>query len=82
MTFCPFRKYKDLFGKPNTWVHKYRLFDSPIIDNLMTIIGAILFSYMSGISIELSIFLWYGLGILLHKLFCVKTRTNKLLNLA
>lgn len=81
MTFCPFSKYKDLFGKPNTGVHNYRLFDSPIVDNLITIISAVIFSYLSGISIELSIFLWYGLGMLLHKLFCVETCTNKLLNI-
>lgn len=81
MTFCPFRKYKDLLGKPNTGIHKHRLSESPIIDNLVVIIWAILFAYYFSISIELSIFLWYGLGLILHKLFCVKTRTNLILKL-
>jgi hypothetical protein len=81
MTSCPFHKYKDLLGKPNTGIHKYRIFDTPIIDHVVTLIAAILTSYFTDITFELSIFLWYGLGLLLHKLFCVKTNTNKILKL-
>ena len=81
MALCPFHKYKDLFGKPNAGPHKYRIFDTPIIDHIITLIAAIMTSYITSITLELSIFLWYGFGIILHKLFCVKTKTNKLLNL-
>jgi hypothetical protein len=38
----PLCKYKDMFGKPNTGVHKYRLFNIAVVDVLATIAVAFL----------------------------------------
>lgn len=33
-------KYKDIFGKPMTGLHKYRIFDIAVVDVAATILGA------------------------------------------
>lgn len=77
--FC---KYSDIFGKPNTGSHKYRLFDVAIVDLVLTIIVAYLLSLSLSYSFGL-IFAWLMvLSIVFHKLFCVETTVVKLLNKA
>jgi len=43
-------KYKNIFGKPNTGVHSYKLFDLAIVDIAVTLLAvyAILLSFLSG----------------------------------
>jgi hypothetical protein len=72
-------KYKDVLGKPDEGIHSYRLFGVAIMDVIMTLIGALIISYIFKYSfLYTSIFLFI-LGIVLHKLFCVKTTVDKLL---
>jgi len=76
MTLC---KYKNALGIPNKGIHSYRFLGLAIMDVIMTIIAAILISYFFRISfLYTSIFL-FGLGIILHRLFCVRTTIDKLL---
>jgi len=76
MNLC---KYKNILGSPNKGVHSYRFFGLAIFDTILTIIVAILISYFFKVSlIYTSIFLFL-LGIILHKLFCVRTTIDKLL---
>ena len=82
MSLC---KYKDLFGKPNTGLHSYRLFNIAIVDVTLTIFG----SYVLYLAIEkylytninfwLVLVIMFLLGIVLHRLFCVRTTIDKLL---
>jgi len=85
-------KYKSIFGEPNTGVHATRLFDFAINDIIATFAGALLFSliynyYMtSKIEYNQTYFIKASIGLLLlgiiiHKLFCVDTKLNKLLGL-
>jgi len=76
---CPFKEYKEIFGKENEGVHSYRLFDFAIIDVLFTIIGAFFLSYLFKINYFIILFILFILGILLHRLFCVNTTLNKLI---
>lgn len=72
-------KYKDSLGEPGKGVHSYRLFGVAIMDVIMTLLGALLISYFSGYSflyVSVALFL---LGIVLHRLFCVRTTVDKLL---
>ena len=39
-------RYKNMFGKPNTGIHTYRLFNISIIDVLLTIILAWLIKHL------------------------------------
>ena len=82
MTLC---KYKNILGKPNEGIHSVRLFNISIMDVLMTIIVGILIQLflmrVCHIYIDLFIilFILFSLGILLHRLFCVRTTIDKLL---
>lgn len=76
--FC---QYSDIFGKIKEGVHKYRLFNLAIVDVIMTFIGAyflqkIFFKKYEYYQVLLGLFI---LGIILHRLFCVRTTIDKLL---
>lgn len=74
--FC---EYKDIFGKVGEGVHSYRIFNIAIVDVLATIIMAYLlkiFVFPKRSFLKLTIILFL-LGIILHRLFCVKTTIDK-----
>ena len=72
-------KYKEIFGKPNTGIHKYRLFNIAIADVLLTIIFAYGISWFFKTPFFLTLGLFFLLGIILHRLFCVRTTVDKIL---
>ncbi len=82
MSLC---QYKNIFGEPNTGIHTVRIFNIAIFDVLGTIIGGILIQFFLlrifsfYIDLTLIIIVLFGLGILLHRLFCVRTTIDKLL---
>ena len=76
MSLC---KYKNYFGEPGKGVHSYRIFNIAIVDMMMTLIGAIIISYLSGIKFIWSALGLFLVGILLHRVFCVRTTLDKLL---
>jgi|TARA_B110000902_G_scaffold53604_1_gene62335 hypothetical protein len=72
---------RKLFGEPNTGIHSYRVFNIAYMDVIITIIGAfviqkILFPKTKYLKV---LFLFFILGIVLHRLFDVKTTIDKLL---
>ena len=77
MSLC---KYKNIFGAPNTGIHKYRILDIAIVDTLATLILAWLITRFT--SIDFNVFnVFLGLvvlSILVHRLFCVETTLTKL----
>jgi hypothetical protein len=75
--FC---KYKGLFGEPGKGIHSYRLFDIAVMDVIQTIIGAFLISYFFKFSFWYTLVGLFLLGIVLHRLFCVKTTVDKLID--
>lgn len=88
MGFC---KYKDILGKPNEGVHKYKIFGISIVDTVLTLIVALFIGIIVGIlNANYSYIFYYSiisfiillvLGELLHYLFCVKTTViKKILN--
>jgi hypothetical protein len=76
MNLC---KYQNFFGLPNTGIHSYRLFNIAIIDVILTIFTAILFSYLFKIRMLYAIIGFFIFGILIHRLFCVRTTLDKFL---
>ena len=76
MSLC---KYKNYFGEPGKGVHSYRIFNIAIVDMMMTLIGALIISYLSGIKFIWSALGLFLIGILLHRVFCVRTTLDKLL---
>lgn len=89
MNLC---QYKNIFGEPGKGIHSHRLFGVAIVDVVMTIIGAYLLSKyfpktkifsrdgspqkLNFVYTMISLFI---LGILMHRLFCVRTTIDKLL---
>ena len=76
MSLC---KYKNALGVPNTGIHSYRIFGIAIADVVMTLIGAWLISYFFKYSFINTSITLFVLGIILHRVFCVRTTVDKLL---
>jgi len=78
MNLC---KYKNALGEPGKGIHSYRLFGIAIADVIMTIIGAFLISYFFKFSFIKTLLILFLTGIVLHRLFCVRTTVDKLIHL-
>ena len=76
MNLC---KHKHVFGKPGEDAHQYRIFNIAIVDTLLTVLLAYIIAYFSGISLMYVIPGTFFFGIVLHRLFCVRTTVDKLL---
>jgi len=76
MSLC---KYKNSLGEPNKGIHSYRLFGVAIADVIMTLIGALLISYFFNVPFVYSSVSLFILGIVLHRVFCVRTTIDKVL---
>lgn len=76
MTLCD---YKDLFGKPNEGLRKYRIADIAIYDVSIVILIGICISYFTKISFWIIIIVLFISGVISHRLFCVRTGIDKLL---
>ena len=76
-------KYKNILGFPGKGIH-FHLFGIAIMDVIFTFIGAwiikkILNYFNIFTQYWVILLLLFMLGILLHKIFCIKTTINKLL---
>jgi hypothetical protein len=76
-------KYKDIIGKPNTGIHSYKLYGISVLD-VLVVVGAayvidavFLPSRFRGFWRVL--FILFITGIIVHRLFCVRTTIDKLL---
>lgn len=73
-------QYKDVFGKVGTGLHSYRVGNIAIVDVVFTVIMALIlhafFPKYSVLSILIGLFI---LGIIMHRLFGVRTTIDKLL---
>ena len=74
MTLC---KYKDMFGKPGEGAHSYRIANVAIVDVVVTIIGAYLIAKLFKWKFLNTLIVLFILGIIAHKVFCVKTTVDK-----
>ena len=72
-------KYKDALGIPGQGIHSYRLGGFAIADVIMTIIGAFFISFLTKWNFWYTLIGFFLLGIILHRLFCVRTTVDKLL---
>ena len=76
MSLC---KYKNALGIPGKGIHSYRFMGVAIADVIMTIIASIIISKIFNISFFYTCVFLFILGIILHRLFCVRTTIDKLL---
>jgi hypothetical protein len=76
MSLC---KYKNALGIPNKGIHSYRFMGVAIMDVIMTILAAYLISIFFKYNFIYTTIVLFILGIILHRLFCVRTTVDKLL---
>jgi hypothetical protein len=70
---------QNIFGEPGTGVHSYRVFNLAIVDIVLTVLLAYgLSQYFMWNFLVVLLFLFI-LGIIMHRLFGVKTTIDKLL---
>jgi len=75
MNLC---KYKNIIGEPNTGLRKkYRIFDVAVIDTVVTLLAVYLISYFSGYSFLYTLVITFIVMIILHRLFCVRSTTDR-----
>jgi len=72
-------KYKNLFGEPGTGIHSIRMFGVGMIDVLTVLIAGWLISYIWKLNIYLVLAVLFISGIIIHRLFCVRTTVDKFL---
>ena len=72
---CIFKQYKDIFGAPKTGVHSYRFLGVALVDYSLTILGAMLITYLTGVPLVITTIVLLILGVILHYLFGVQTNT-------
>ena len=70
---------KKIFGEPNKGVHSYRIFNIAYMDVVATILGSILLARLMKWNYLYTMIGMFLLGIVLHRLFCVRTTVDKLL---
>ena len=76
MNLC---KYRNILGRVNKGIHKYKLFGISIVDVLLTIGLAYLISIIFNWNYWYTLLGLFILGIILHRLFCVNTTINVLI---
>lgn len=73
-------QYKNILGIPNQGIHKYRIFNIAIVDVLLTIFGAyLIYLFIPKYNFLFILSILFLLGIILHRIFCVRTTIDKLL---
>jgi len=72
-------KYKDILGKPGQGIHSFRIFNIAIADVLLTILGAYILSIFTKLNLIYTLIFMFVLGIISHRIFCVRTTIDKLL---
>ena len=75
MNLC---QYKNIFGKPNTGIHTYRILNIAIVDFGLTVLIAYLISKYYFIDFIYVFIIIMLIGLLMHKIFCVDTTLTKL----
>ena len=73
---CP---YKYIFGKPSEGVHSYKLFNIALVDLILTVLFAYGISRYYDLNFYEVLIILFLLGIIFHRLFCVKTTIDKLI---
>jgi fatty acid desaturase len=72
-------QYKNLFGEPREGIRKYRIFDIAIFDTVVVILIGVVISFVTKVNIWIVLIVLFLSGILVHRLFCVRTGVDRLL---
>jgi hypothetical protein len=76
MNLC---KYANIFGAPGTGAHSYRFMDFAIVDVSLTILLGLLIANYFKTDRFYTVIGTFIVGIISHRLFCVRTTIDKIL---
>ena len=71
-------RYKDIFGRPSEGAHAYRIFDIAVVDVAATVVVAFIIARIFGVAFWKSLVVLFLVGIISHRMFCVRTTVDKL----
>jgi hypothetical protein len=74
-------QYKDIFGKVGEDAHSYRILNIAIVDVALTVIVGYVIYLTTNKKYQLKniLIVLFLLGIVMHRIFCVRTTIDKLL---
>lgn len=72
-------EYSEVFGKVGEGAHSYRIGDIAVVDVLAVFIVARILSMKNMKKYWRNVFILFLLGILCHRIFCVRTTIDKYL---
>lgn len=72
-------KYRNALGEPGKGAHSIRLFNIAVVDLILTILVAAILHWVFKIPFIISVVLMLLFGIIMHRLFCVRTTFDKIL---
>ena len=72
-------QFRNLFGQPGKGAHKYRIANIALVDLLGTLLLAYIIHLYTVYSFPIILAGVFLLGIIAHRLFCVRTTIDKLL---
>lgn len=78
-------QYSNIFGNPGKGVHAYRIFNIAIVDLILTFFGTYIIYYLVNKYYNKNISFWiyflviFIIGIMMHRLFCVRTTIDRLM---
>ena len=70
-------RYKDIFGRPREGAHAYRIFNVAVVDVIATVVVAFLIARAFGFVFWKSLVVLFFIGIISHRMFCVRTTVDK-----
>jgi len=76
MSLCA---YKNMLGKVGKGVHSYRFLGIAVVDVVLTVLFAGLFAWMFEKPFWLVLLVLFLVGIVVHRLFCVRTTVDRVL---
>ena len=76
MNLC---KFKDILGQPGKGIHSFRIFNIAVFDVILVLLFSwILSRFVNFRMIYIAIIVFF-VGIIAHRIFCVRTTIDKLL---
>ncbi len=72
-------RYKNALGRPGKGIHSYRIANIAVVDVALTILMAYIIWVLTECDFWLILTGCFLLGIVLHRMFCVKTTIDKFL---
>lgn len=70
-------QYRDALGEPGKGVHAVRVGGIAVVDLLLTLLVGAGLAHVFGWRVELTWLALLGLGVFVHRLFCVNSTVNQ-----